>query len=688
LSKCLVCKTTCERIFCSKVCAGRGNAIQKAITVSRLEILPQELFEQTAFLDSQDPSPTQRIWHFEKGIFEIQTCSCCGNPTTWKATKRAYTQFCSKVCAGKGTSTRRVISRKGSSLTEEDLINQTSFLPSDAAPAQRLWHLQNNIPAVPLCICGSPCLWRQRLVRYTETCSLVCAGKLRYSSRSESLQSENNKIKAVAGRMRNFGVQWPSQSSLVQKIRLEKRLEKVGETPESLKAKTAFLAETAPISQRLWHIQNQIRDVPKCLVCNKDPRSWHSSSKSYNLYCSWVCRYQRTFAFGLPTILKMDPKQLKDKIVATNLLKRGVPHPMNSPEVVRTRRINNQAKYGKDTYNQVNPAVRCHLIDPVWLQDQHHNQKKTLQRIASELEINTQTVCDYFKKAEVPILRLCGSQAERDLGEWLGSLGLKIQTGRRDLLGNGKELDIFIPSHNLALEYGGLFWHSDFCQEDKNYHLDKLNRCRAIGIQLITLFEDEWVHKQAQVKAKLLSLLGKDDRPKVSARKCQIQRVAWKVKTAFLETNHIQGNGPSSLTLGLYHQENLVAVLDMLRRGQDWILNRYSTSCRVQGGLSKLLATFRKSHPDALIISFADQRWSTGNLYEATGWKKVQTLYPGYFYVDLKELKRLHRSGFRHSRLRGNLPGYDADKTEVENTRAAGIPRIWDCGLIKYQIGG
>ncbi|NDB85961.1 MAG: tandem-95 repeat protein, partial [Alphaproteobacteria bacterium] len=53
------------------------------------------------------------------------------------------------------------------------------------------------------------------------------------------------------------------------------------------------------------------------------------------------------------------------------------------------------------------------------------------------------------------------------------------------------ELDIVIPSKKLAIEYCGLFWHSEYNRPDPNYHANKLKLCGQQGYRLITIFEDE-----------------------------------------------------------------------------------------------------------------------------------------------------------------------------------------------------
>lgn len=69
---------------------------------------------------------------------------------------------------------------------------------------------------------------------------------------------------------------------------------------------------------------------------------------------------------------------------------------------------------------------------------------------------------------------------------------------------NGKELDIYIPSKNLAIEYNGLYWHSDKATLEKNdipnketrmyakyRHIEKTKLCKEKNIRLIHIFEDD-----------------------------------------------------------------------------------------------------------------------------------------------------------------------------------------------------
>lgn len=100
----------------------------------------------------------------------------------------------------------------------------------------------------------------------------------------------------------------------------------------------------------------------------------------------------------------------------------------------------------------------------------------------------------------------CGkhlSKNEDEIAEILSHY-YQIERHNRTVL-NGLELDIFIPSLNIGVEYNGLRWHSEKFK-NKNYHIDKLNLCINKGIKLIQIFEDEYINNKELVLIKLLQI--------------------------------------------------------------------------------------------------------------------------------------------------------------------------------------
>ena len=108
--------------------------------------------------------------------------------------------------------------------------------------------------------------------------------------------------------------------------------------------------------------------------------------------------------------------------------------------------------------------------------------------------------------------------------------------------------------------------------------------------------------------------------------------------------------------------------------------NKLNTS--VIGGADKLLKYFIRTHKPKNIISYADRRWSQGNLYEKLGFTFIHNSKPSYSYII--NGVRKHKSNFKKETL--VKQGFDANKTEHQIMLDRGIYRIYDCGLKKYSL--
>ena len=179
----------------------------------------------------------------------------------------------------------------------------------------------------------------------------------------------------------------------------------------------------------------------------------------------------------------------------------------------------------------------------------------------------------------------------------------------------GKELDIVVPEKRIAIEFNGLYWHSDRTK-DRSYHLNKTKQAEAAGYRLIHIFEDEWYERKDQVKAKLKAILGVDDRLKVFARKTDLKIPSKSQCKEFFDSNHIQGSTSYSIAFGLMYGDDFVAMMTFVKRSDgEYELNRYATSHKVPGGFSKLLKFAKRELLDIgvrKIVSFADRRYSVG----------------------------------------------------------------------------
>lgn len=263
----------------------------------------------------------------------------------------------------------------------------------------------------------------------------------------------------------------------------------------------------------------------------------------------------------------------------------------------------------------------------------------------------------------------------------------------RTVLG-GKELDIYIPTKKVAIEFDGLKWHSEwFAKKDRNYHLSKTIECEKQGIRLVHIFEDEYLNHKDIVISKLKHILGYNQNfEKIYARKCNIREISKDDAKQFLNKNHLQGYARSTLYFGCYYNDMLVGVMtfkEIVNGSNKWELNRFASDtnkiCIGVGG--KLLNFFIKKYNPLYIKSFADRRWSStinDNLYTKIGFKFDSYVKPNYSYIKTEKTPhRYHKFGFRKKTLAKKY-GLPITMTETDMVKHLGYDRIWDCGLIKY----
>lgn len=281
------------------------------------------------------------------------------------------------------------------------------------------------------------------------------------------------------------------------------------------------------------------------------------------------------------------------------------------------------------------------------------------------------------------------STSEKEIIEFVESLGFKTVQDRTIL--NGQELDIYIPEKKLAIEYDGLYWHNEI-YKDKNYHLSKTNICKEKGIQLVHIFEDEWLYKQEIIKSRLRNILGVTE-TKIFARKCEVREVSSYESNCFLSENHLQGKVYSKHCYGLYCDNELVSIMTFgpLRKNlngkskeNEYELLRFCNKLNttVVGGASKLLKYFIDKVKPTEIITYADKRWSNGKLYENLNFKYEHDSEPSYFYV-IKN-KRINRFTLRKNVLVEKY-GCPKDMSEHDFCLSQRWYRIYDCGTMKFS---
>lgn len=247
------------------------------------------------------------------------------------------------------------------------------------------------------------------------------------------------------------------------------------------------------------------------------------------------------------------------------------------------------------------------------------------------------------------------------------------------------EIDIVIPEIKLAVEFCGLYWHSENSRgRTRLYHRRKMDLVEEQGYRLVTIFSDEYEFRKPIVERTLLNLIGKRQEPALHARKCDISEIDSQQANQFHEKNHIQGgyNGTSS-HWALISGGQPVMVMSFRKTGEHtWELSRMSSCACVRGGATRLFKSWAKATGAQQVTTFADLRWSQGDVYQVMGFQQAGEVPPVPYYV-LDYSQRVPKRTFSKARLVAE--GHDPKHSEWEILQNQGVDRIWDCGKIKYQ---
>ena len=295
---------------------------------------------------------------------------------------------------------------------------------------------------------------------------------------------------------------------------------------------------------------------------------------------------------------------------------------------------------------------------------------------------------------------LSRSKLERDLSDHLQALSIDHLCNVRDIIKKyssktGLELDLFVPSKDLAIEINGIYWHSLKSLEsialNKNKHLNKSNLCKDKNIKLLQFTDLELINKKEICYSIVNSNLG-IYKNVYYARKCKIGDVNNLDLKTFLGLNHIQGYSPSSINLGLYHENELVQIMTFgksrFSKSHTYELIRLCSklNTKIIGGSSKLFKHFLKKYlkENESVISYCDLSKFSGEIYTKLGFSLSHQSSPNYFYWDGFTLHS--RQKFQKHKLKELLLEFDSSLTEKENMLKNNFSIYYDCGNKIYEL--
>ena len=405
--------------------------------------------------------------------------------------------------------------------------------------------------------------------------------------------------------------------------------------------------------------------------------------------------------FGEDWITQTDNFKKKSKI--TNLKRYGTENAMQSKQIKNKSKNTNLEKYNSDFYIQSDIFKKIVKNRKIILLSEKYNLK--IQDIKDDNIISICGLCNKNFEANYQLLynrflahtTLCTkcntinspSNCEIQLQIFIKeNYNDNISLNNREII-KPYELDVFLPKLNIAFEFNGLYWHNEL-NKDKKYHLNKTEKCEKLDIQLIHIWEDDWIYKQDIVKSMILNKLGKSTN-RIYARKTIVKEVTDnKLIRGFLNKNHIQGFVGSSVKIGLFYDDELVSlmtfgktrkIMNSISINNEYEMYRFCNklNTNIIGGVSKLFKYFLCNYNFDKIVSYVDRSYFNGNNYLKLGFELDGKTTPNYYYIVGR--KREYRFKFRKDIL--VKEGYNINNTEHEIMLKRNIFRIYNSGNFK-----
>ena len=340
----------------------------------------------------------------------------------------------------------------------------------------------------------------------------------------KNAHSEEANKKKIETSQKHYGVDNPAQSEVVQSKIQQTNLERYGSRAYNHTKGRQTMKEKYGYEHALQVPEIKAKQEQTCMekfgVCNAyASNEIRKKIEQHNIEKYGVPNpYQATEVqskirqtmldrYGVEYALQSD--EIKEKTKQTNLEKYNCEYPYQNDDIKQKLKENRILKM--EEFMTLNHCVPVqHLLKIYgtgWYQSSYFK----------DLEILMYNGIAYVKEEDIPKIKeyasvIHKSNYENELYQLFRSLDIaSIKPHDRTVI-KPLELDIYVESLNLAIEFNGTYWHSIEADTPKDYHLKKSLMCRDKGIRLIHIYEFEDFEKQKQLLKNLI--LGQDNYPK------------------------------------------------------------------------------------------------------------------------------------------------------------------------------
>ena len=342
---------------------------------------------------------------------------------------------------------------------------------------------------------------------------------------------------------------------------------------------------------------------------------------------------------------------IKEKIKTTNLEKFGVENPQqhksireksiktylnNIDTIKNTRKETLLQNYGVENINQIGKNKWFKFSKQSVEVIKKSFEEKSIPELMQELEVSSFPVRQLYSKifGKTKQLRL-----ESSLVKYLKKIlpNDEILTNTRKVI-PPLELDIYIPSKNLAIEFNGIYWHCEKRGKDKNYHLTKTNRCIDKDIQLIHITDEEWLFNQNVIKLLLRSILNFSCIPET--RELVVLKISKTQAESWINKNSIIPLKDETIFYGLFDESKQVGILTLNEQNQ-YQLNQWFLlpEYNILSNYSKLLKTFINEYNPEYIFSLVDKKYFNGLIYKLSNFNQTEDIEPSFDVIEYEKNK-------------------------------------------------
>lgn len=323
-------------------------------------------------------------------------------------------------------------------------------------------------------------------------------------------------------------------------------------------------------------------------------------------------RYGVEFAHQVPefktkAVENTDYRSVWEKVKETNLERYGVENAMSNHSVARK---------SLDVKKHNQPSIYAQIRTHEWWDENYNGKNTTIKYLCEKFQLGQTLLTKVHQELGINVSNPKGVSAiEEKLRNAITEFATVTSNAKQVI--PPKEIDIWLPEFNLAIEVNGLYWHSKFSGgKDRLYHYNKMISCKEKGIRLLQFWDFE-IEKNFDLVLSMIKNACGLTSTRIYARKCEPCKISRREALEFIRHNHLNPNCKGSSYLALKYEGEIVAcmVLGKSRFDKNNITEiiRFCTQrgTTVVGGFSKLL----KYQPSDVVLSYSDNRYSEGNVY-------------------------------------------------------------------------